>query len=239
MSAPTHTFISGKEDKHTLTVHYRTEAGELDKITFSSRGEPEGYSLRLVDLGGRRIQKTLTVGMHFAVDGAEAIKVMQVTDAEGVKIKDGVLVTHYIQVGLPAEDAHRLSNQLAYFMHPADYLVDRIMKYKARLDGIAYSDDHIIINHSMYSALKLGLTLEHRFTLTYYAVNFEENVGAVSMTFGFSDEHGERHRVEFYAPEEDIWRMKLELSAFIKAFEAERNPKFEAAATSHIFQQAA
>jgi hypothetical protein len=242
MSAPVHTFISVEEDKHTLTVYYRTEAGEPGEITFSRRGEPEGYSLELVGVGGRRIQEKLHVDMYFRKDGVEAVEVMQVTDKNSIKIRDGVLVTHHIVVELAADDAHKLSKQLHLFINPVEVLLESNMLRRPVMDGISYGGDYIAVSYdSGYRTVRFGLVADrHRFTLAYYAVNFEENVpGPQYMTFGFLDEDGIKRHLNFSAPTEDIWRMKFELSAFVEAFEKQHNPKFEAADLTCTFPKAA
>ncbi len=116
---------------------------------------------------------------------------------------------------------------------------------KLGITGLLYGDDYITIQFDKPDGtpdtFTFGLVADrHRFTLAYYGVNYGENgLGAEGMVFGFLDEYGERRRLDFSAPAEDIWRMKFELDAFTKAFEDARRPKFRAAATSYALQQAA
>lgn len=241
MSAPVHTFVSVEEDKHTLTVHYRTRAGELDKITFSARGEPEGYELVTVGVGGRRSEEKQHVDKYLRKDGAEAVEIFQVTNEEGNKVKDGIHVTHYIVVELPQEDAHRLMWQLHDFMDSAADLVERLSRCPPKIESVSYGDDYVAISYSRYRTLKLGFAgAPHRFTFTLYGRSeIEGESGQLPTWFGFKDENGKPFHVEFSVPSDEIDRIDHEIGAFIKAHKNWRNPKFEAAVIPYVFQYAA
>lgn len=121
MSGP-YPFVCAEEGKHTMTVHFLNEGGELDTITFSRRGEPEGYRLEMVSVVDRRSSETNEVQMYFAVEGNPGTTICSVTDKDGKTIKEGVYVTNFVRVSLPTDDAQRLSNQLHIYMHPTSEL---------------------------------------------------------------------------------------------------------------------
>jgi hypothetical protein len=206
MSAPAATFIRADEDKHTLTVHYRTSSGELAQIVFSARGEPEGYELATVMLPERRRERS-HVDIYFKIDGAES-----------VKIHDGVSVSHHLVLETPTEEGSlRLRHQLSSFMHTTENVVKQLMNGKPHMDNLAFGEDHIAITSS-YDTLTLGLTPDrYRFTFTDYSLRSVPIRGFIFMAFGFLDENGDKFNVQFAATHDDAFRMDSELRAFFKA----------------------
>jgi hypothetical protein len=219
MSSPINTFVQAEEGKRALTVHYRTEIGEPGAITFSEQGQPEGYRLELVSVGGRASQEMSHVDMYFTVDGAQAVEIMQITNAEGVKVKDGVLVTHYTSVHLPREDAHRLSWQLHNFVQPAEYLIKELSPRIPRIESISYVDDYITVHFNRYRFFKLGLVPDkYRFTFSDYKLRSAPIDGFICMVFSFLDEKGDDFSVQFASPLEDAARMDIELRDFLESY---------------------
>ncbi len=206
---PTFSLVRTEEGRHTLTVYYRTEAGE-EQITFSRRGEPEGYRLRLVGCSADSSDDTETVSMCIATGKSEGMR---------IGAPPYVRVTHCLNVVCPEEESIRLTHQLSNFRRSADDVVKGL--YKPRVDDLSLSNDSFSITTG-YDTLTFGMTSErYRFTFTDFKVSDAPIRGFLYLVVGFIDEDGKEHHVQFAATNDEAIYFHGELGAFVRA-----NPQF-------------
>lgn len=214
---PVFTFVRAEEDKHTLSVYYRDEAGTLASTTFSDRGEPEGHTLRSYSRSGWRPDEPCVVELYFAIDGAEGVNLFSSHDVQGNVVEEGVFVTHSLRLALSVEDASRLEGRVLTFMQTAEAVVERLTNGKPHVDALVFDEDHIAVT-SFYDTLTLSLTQGcYRFTFNNYGLRSAPVRGFIFLRFGFLDENGEEFHVQFAAENDDAARMDGELKAFFRA----------------------
>ena len=207
-------FVRAEEDRRTLTVYYLTKQGE-SSVTFSRRGQPEGYALKSYSSSAwSRSTNDEIVEMYFCIAGFEGWHLFREVDEAGNTVKEGVLVTHNLKVKLSGEDGVRLSRKLSAFIRPAESLVNG---YKPHLDDLAFGDDHFTITDA-YDTFTFGVNTDrYRFTFTEYGLRDAPIRGFLYLWFSFTDEHGAPHTAHFAVTDDDAARLYPDLKAYLGA----------------------